>query len=192
MMDLQSSASGRVLLITVIAFSVGELTQVRRIRRGSRGANLSAEVLFRILFVTGILMLPLAASVAPSAQIPGYRVAFTVGVVLAWLGIFLRWWAFRTLGPSFTLVLKTSPQQAVVHRGPYSVLRHPSYTGLLVTVVGCALMVGNWVGLLACSAVAVAAVVYRIRIEERALIEALGETYLTFATTRARLIPFVW
>ncbi len=190
--DLQSSSSGRVLLITVIVFSVGELTQVRRVRRGSRPADLGAEVLFRTFFVTGILMLPLAASLAPSARIPGNMVASAVGTVMAWLGMLLRRWAFRTLGPDFTLVLKTSPQQAVVDRGPYAVLRHPSYTGLLATVLGCALMVGNWVGLLACSAVTVAAVIYRIRIEERALIEARGGTYLAFATTRARLIPFVW
>lgn len=76
-MDLQqSSAAGRVLLITVIAFSVGELTQVRRVRRGSRHADLGAEVLFRLLFLTGILMLPLAAAVAPGAEIPNYEVAF--------------------------------------------------------------------------------------------------------------------
>ena len=192
-MDLQlSSAPGRVVLITVIVFSVGELTQVRRVRRGSRHADVGAEVWFRLLFLTGILMLPLAAAVAPGAQIPSYEVAFVVGVLLAWLGLLLRWWSFRTLGQYFTLVLKTSPDQVVVDRGPYRVLRHPGYTGLLMTVLGCALMVGNWVGFLACSAVVVAAVVYRIRVEERALTGALGETYQDFTTTRARLIPFVW
>jgi len=188
----QSSAAGRVLLITVIVFSVGELTQVRRVRRGSRHADLGAEVLFRLLFLTGILMLPLAAAEAPDAEIPRHEVALLVGVLLAWPGLVLRWWSIRTLGQYFTLVLKTSPGQSVVDRGPYRFLRHPSYTGLLMTVLGCALMVGNWVGFLACSAMVVAAVVYRIRIEERALVGALGETYLDFAKTRARLIPFVW
>ena len=192
-MDLQlSSGPGRVLLVTVIAFSVGELTRVRRVRRGSQHADLGAEVLFRLVFLTGILMLPLAAAVAPGAELPSHGVAFVVGVVLAWLGLILRWWSFRTLGEYFTLVLKTSHGQAVVDRGPYKVLRHPSYTGLLMTVLGCALMVGNWVGLLVCSAMVLAALVYRIRIEEQSLTSALGETYVYFATTRARLIPFVW
>ena len=191
-MVLQSSAAGRVLLMTVIVFSIGELTQVRRVRRGSPHADPGAEVWFRLLFLTGVLMLPLAGSVAPDARIPGDEVAFVVGVVLAWLGLLLRWWSARTLGQYFTLVLKTSPDQAVVDAGPYRVLRHPSYSGLLMTVLGCALMVGNWVGFVACSAVVVAALIYRIRIEERALIETLGENYLGFATTRARLVPFVW
>ena len=118
--------------------------------------------------------------------------AFIVGVVVAWLGLLLRWWSFRTLGRYFTLVLKTSPDQVVVDRGPYRVLRHPSYTGLLMAVLGCALMVGNWLGLVTCSALVVVATVYRIRIEERALIEALGETTGTSRASRARLVPFIW
>jgi protein-S-isoprenylcysteine O-methyltransferase Ste14 len=38
----------------------------------------------------------------------------------------------------------------------------------------------------------IAALAYRIRIEEQALIAALGQPYLDFAATRARLVPFVW
>jgi protein-S-isoprenylcysteine O-methyltransferase Ste14 len=90
------------------------------------------------------------------------------------------------------LVLKTTAEQPVISGGPYRVLRHPSYTGLLMTVLGCALMVGNWFGLVACSAVVIAALAYRIRIEEQALIAALGQPYLDFTATRARLVPFVW
>ena len=147
--ELQSSASDRVLLITLVVFSIGELTQVRRVRRGSRPADLRAEVLFRILFLMGVLMVPLAASVVPDARWPRGEAALVAGVVTAWSGLLLRWWAFRTLGEYFTLVLRTSPDQAVVDRGPYRFLRHPSYTGLLMVVLGCALVVGNWVGLLA-------------------------------------------
>jgi len=191
-MDLQSSASGRVLLITVIAFSIGELTQVKRVRRGAPHADLGAEVWFRLLFLTGIFILPAAASLAPAAKVPHSGAALLVGAVLAWLGLLLRWWSFRTLGQYFTLVLRTSADQVVVDAGPYRVLRHPSYTGLLMTVLGLALMVGNWVGFVASSAVVVTAMVYRIRVEEHALIEALGDAYLDFASTRARLVPFVW
>lgn len=190
-LDLQQfPTGGRALLVTVVAFSIGELAQVRRVRRGSRNADLWAEVLFRLGFVTGILTLPLARSVVPDAQLPS--AATMVGIAVAWLGLLLRWWSFRTLGRYFTLVLRTSPDQDVVDRGPYRVLRHPSYTGLLMVVLGCALMVGNWVGLLVCCAWVWAAMVYRIRVEERALAEALGVAYLDFAATRARLVPFVW
>lgn len=193
LLDLQQlSTSGEALLVTVLAFSAGELAQARRVRPGARNADLGAEVVFRLGFVTGILTLPLAASVAPGARVPWPAAGLTVGVVVAWLGLILRWWSFRTLGGYFALVLRTSPDQAVVDRGPYRVLRHPSYTGLLMVVLGCALMVGNWVGLLVCCAWVGAAMVYRIRVEERALIESLGAAYLDFAASRARLVPYLW
>ncbi len=187
-----------MLLITVVAFAIGELAQAvrglpqARVRHGSRHADLRGEVVFRLVFLTGILLLPLAESIAPGAAIPGDPMAFVVGVVVAWLGLLLRWWSFLTLGRYFSFVLTTSPEQTIVDRGPYRVLRHPSYTGLLLAVLGCALMVGNWVGLVTSSVAVVAAIVYRIRIEERALTETIGERYRDFATSRARLVPFVW
>lgn len=194
----QSQAAAAVLLITVVAFAIGELAQAvrglpqARVRHGSRHADLRGEVVFRLVFLTGILLLPLAESIAPGAAIPGDPMAFVVGVVVAWLGLLLRWWSFLTLGRYFSFVLTTSPEQTIVDRGPYRVLRHPSYTGLLLAVLGCALMVGNWVGLVTSSVAVVAAIVYRIRIEERALTETIGERYRDFATSRARLVPFVW
>ena len=71
-------------------------------------------------------------------------------------------------------------------------LRHPSYAGLLLALAGCGLMVGNWFGALCSLALVLAALVHRIRIEERALSAALGDRYDDFAASRARLVPGVW
>ena len=71
-------------------------------------------------------------------------------------------------------------------------LRHPSYTGLLLAFAGGGLMVGNWVSTAAAVGVVFGALVYRLRIEERALGAALGDRYRQFAASRARLIPYVW
>jgi protein-S-isoprenylcysteine O-methyltransferase Ste14 len=89
-------------------------------------------------------------------------------------------------------VVKTSDDQPVVQRGPYKVLRHPSYTGLLLAFAGCGLMLGNWVSTVGAVALVLVALTYRLRIEERALTEALGDRYREFAASRARLIPYVW
>jgi protein-S-isoprenylcysteine O-methyltransferase Ste14 len=115
-----------------------------------------------------------------------------VGVAIGWLGLLLRWWSFVTLWKYFTLVVRTSEGQPVVVRGPYKVLRHPSYTGLLLAFVGCGLLLGNWMSAASSVTVVLAALLYRIRIEERALNAALGKSYRDFAATRARLVPFVW
>ncbi len=182
----QSHLAAVVLSVSVGAFALGEFSQVLRLRTGARVADLSGEVLFRALFFGGILMLPLGSSLVPGAVIPGGAVPFLVGAVVAWLGLLLRWWCFITLGRYFTTVLKTSADQAIVDRGPYRVLRHPSYTGLLLALAGGGLMLGNWAGEVASLFLVTVAVLYRIRIEEHALIATVGDRYRVFASTRAR------
>lgn len=188
----QSHLAVVVLSVSAVAFAVGEFLQTLRRRRGSRHVDLVGEVVFRVLFFGGILMLPAGASLAPGAVVPGGVVPFVLGAAVCWLGLALRWWSFLTLGRYFTVVLKVSADQVVVERGPYRFLRHPSYTGLLMALLGFGLILGNWAGLLASFVLILAAVIYRIRIEERTLFQALGDPYRRFAANRARLVPFVW
>jgi protein-S-isoprenylcysteine O-methyltransferase Ste14 len=188
----QSHGAVVVLSTSAVAFSAGELWQAFRLRRGVAHASAVGEVLFRLLFLVGILLLPLGASVAPGAVVPGGVGAFVIGAVAGWLGLLLRWWCFVALGRYFTVVVKTTSDQVIVQRGPYRFLRHPSYTGLLLALLGCGVMLGNWVATLAAFAVVLAAVAYRLRIEERALVASLGDAYRVFASQRARLVPFIW
>ena len=181
-----------VFQISVGAFVVGELWQGLHMRRGATRADLRAEVLFRLMFLGGILLLPFGRAVTPRAAIGGGAWLFALGVLIMWLGLLLRWWSFVSLGKYFTLVVKTSEDQPVVDRGPYRVLRHPSYTGLLLAIAGLGVMLGNWVSSAGAVGVVLAALIYRLRIEERAMEAALGDRYREFAASRARLIPYVW
>jgi protein-S-isoprenylcysteine O-methyltransferase Ste14 len=173
------------------AFSAGELVQAFRLRRGATRVDVRAEASFRLLFFGGILMLPLGRAVAPGAVIGG-AFPFALGAVVGWAGALLRWWSFVSLGKYFTVVIRTSEDQPVVDRGPYRVLRHPSYTGLLLIFAGVGLMVGNWLSVAGAVVLVLVALIHRIRIEERALTAALGDRYRAFAASRARLIPYVW
>ncbi|MEU4477896.1 isoprenylcysteine carboxylmethyltransferase family protein [Micromonospora sp. NPDC023966] len=188
----EHSAWARIVLAASVgAFVVGEVSRALRVRHGAARINLRAEMLFRAMFFGGILLLPAGRAVTPGATIGGPWL-FALGVVIGWLGLLLRWWAFVTLGKYFTVVVTTSEDQPVVDSGPYRVLRHPSYTGLLLAVAGCGLMFGNWVGTAGAVVVISIALIYRLRIEERALIAELGNRYRDFAASRARLIPHVW
>jgi protein-S-isoprenylcysteine O-methyltransferase Ste14 len=61
-----------------------------------------------------------------------------------------------------------------------------------LVLIGIGLLLGNWLSLLAVAVAATSAMVYRIGVEERALEKALGDRYRQFASTRKRLIPYVW
>jgi protein-S-isoprenylcysteine O-methyltransferase Ste14 len=86
----------------------------------------------------------------------------------------------------------TSADQPVISTGPYRVLRHPSYAGVLLTLAGIGLALGNWLSLAALVVFPAIGFVYRIRVEEAALSSTLGASYATYASTRRRIIPFVW
>jgi protein-S-isoprenylcysteine O-methyltransferase Ste14 len=86
----------------------------------------------------------------------------------------------------------TSSDQPVITGGPYRILRHPSYTGILLIVIGVGAVLGNWLGLVVIAATTAAGLGYRIHVEETALLAELGERYRVYADQHKRLIPFVW
>jgi protein-S-isoprenylcysteine O-methyltransferase Ste14 len=186
-----SDVAGVVLIISAGAFVTGELVQAFRTRRGAKLVDVRAEVVFRVMFFGAILLWPIGRAMFPAAGIAGAWLV-PLGTVLGWLGLLLRWWSFVSLGKYFTVTVRTSEDQPVVQRGPYRVLRHPSYTGLLLVFSGGGLIAGNWVSAAGAGAVVLVALIYRLRIEERALEEAVGGRYQQFAANRARLVPFVW
>jgi protein-S-isoprenylcysteine O-methyltransferase Ste14 len=127
------------------------------------------------------------------AAIADWRWGFLVGgLALMCAGIALRQWAVVLLGPFFTVDVRVQPGQTVVDRGPYRWVRHPSYTGLIAVFVGLGLALDNWAALAVLAVVPTVGLLVRIRFEERALLDGLGEQYSRFAAGRRRLFPGVW
>jgi protein-S-isoprenylcysteine O-methyltransferase len=84
------------------------------------------------------------------------------------------------------------PDHRVVSDGPYSHIRHPSYTGVMLALIGFALATGDVLSLLVVSVLVPLGLAVRIRAEERQLRQALGAEYERFAESRKRLLPRVW
>jgi len=129
-------------------------------------------------------------AVPGTAITDGKDLVFDLGIVLALAGIALRWYAVLVLGRFFTTRIMTTPDQPVVQKGPYRLVRHPSYSGLLLTALGLLLCSTNWLSL-ACFVIAVPGFAYRIRVEEGALTAALGDAYRVYMRHTKRLVPFV-
>jgi len=134
----------------------------------------------------------LAGAVHAAAIADGRWPLFVLGLVLMSVGIVIRQWAVALLGRFFTIDVRVHPGQAVVERGPYRWVRHPSYTGMILTFIGIGLALGNWAALAVLAVVPTVGLLVRIRFEERALLDGLGEPYRRFAANRPRLFPGVW
>jgi len=115
-----------------------------------------------------------------------------LGVAIACLGTLARAWSILTLGTFFRRDVMVETGQAVIRKGPYRWLRHPSYTGTLVNTFGLALAFGSWVGAALAVTIATLGHLPRIRVEEAELRDGLGEAYAGYASTTARLVPGLW
>lgn len=114
------------------------------------------------------------------------------GMAAMLVGLLLRWWAVRTLAEFFTVDVAVREDQRLVRRGPYRVLRHPSYTGALLTVAGFGLGTGQWVAGGVAFLPIFGAFLWRIRVEEAMLARAFPDAWPAYAAATRRLLPFVW
>jgi protein-S-isoprenylcysteine O-methyltransferase Ste14 len=115
-----------------------------------------------------------------------------VGITIAVAGIAVRAWAVKTLGRFFQREVVIEVGQTVVRSGPYRWVRHPAYSGNLLTLFGFGVAVGSWIGALFGMLIALLAHIPRIQVEERALRDAFGESYAAYEAETSRIIPFVW
>jgi protein-S-isoprenylcysteine O-methyltransferase Ste14 len=108
------------------------------------------------------------------------------------LGIAIRWWSIIVLGRFFTVDVTIEKDHEVVQAGPYRLVRHPSYTGVLLAFFGWGLSLHNWLALLVLLLPIFAAFAHRMTVEEEALSSALGERYRAYMQGTKRLLPFVY
>ncbi len=147
---------------------------------------------FLIVFIAAAIVADLALSRGPDW--PGLRdgALFAVGIALVWTGLLLRLWAVLTLGRFFRLVVIVQSGHRVIRHGPYRLVRHPAYSGTMLTMIGLGLALDSWLGLAACVVLPLVGYARRITVEETTLRQRLGPEYVEYSRTTRRLIPFVW
>ena len=166
------------------------LTLTRRSRGDSRDRH-SLALLWVVIAISIFLSLS-AAQTYHAANLPHRRLLYFAGLFLFAGGVILRWYSIVRLGRFFTVDVSIAKEHRVVDSGPYRFVRHPSYTGALIAFLGFGLCLGNWLSILLLMLPILAAFLWRIRIEEQALIDGLGEDYRAYMRRTARLIPFLY
>jgi protein-S-isoprenylcysteine O-methyltransferase Ste14 len=177
--------------VICVAMVVLELALAHRASAGaSSRAKLTDQLM--ILGTTAALVTGLGSMALRVGDIEPRSPTLVVGVLLGLTGIALRGFAMSTLGRSYSLTPQVDTDQAIVTTGPYRLIRHPGYAGILVTILGLQLIAGTWVALLATLFV-ILPVPVRIRLEEEILLEQRGARYLAYERrTPYRLIPGIY
>jgi protein-S-isoprenylcysteine O-methyltransferase Ste14 len=128
-----------------------------------------------------------AVYVVPLGPEPAVRELAAAAIFVA--GVSLRLIAIRTLGRFYSHHVIRHDEHAIVSTGPYRLIRHPAYAGMLLGHVGLIVFFFNWAALVLLVALA-GVLSWRIRVEERTLL--VLPAYGAYAAQHARLLPGVW
>ena len=115
-----------------------------------------------------------------------------IGLIFVILGFVLRQWSIITLGNFFTPVVVIQKNQKLIQSGPYKYIRHPSYTGLFLEIVGVGLFLSNWLAIIIILILLFPSLIYRISIEEKVLVKAFRNEYTSYQKRTKKLIPFIY
>jgi protein-S-isoprenylcysteine O-methyltransferase Ste14 len=115
-----------------------------------------------------------------------------IGTLLALSGFILRHISIHILGKYFRTTVEIDEGQPVIQTGPYYIIRHPSYSGIILFFIGYGILSENWLCLAESVLLPAVALSYRIKIEEEALVKELGTKYADYQTKTKKIIPFIW
>jgi protein-S-isoprenylcysteine O-methyltransferase Ste14 len=181
---------------TIAVWLALEIVLLVRDRIRGRGglARDKGTVWLNFLFIAGAVLGAGAVSgpLRHTAWYFGSTGLGVVGLLLMWAGLAIRVWAIVVLGRSFRMTVEVDADQKVIDSGPYRWVRHPSYSGILLLMLGLGLYYGNWAALLILLVLPTATLIHRIFVEEAVLTEVMGPPYADYAARTKRLMPRLW
>jgi protein-S-isoprenylcysteine O-methyltransferase len=189
MINQLASLMGAIYWVSEIALSV------RKRAAGSRESQLADRGSLRLLWIVigcSVFAAFFLSFAIPEADLNSFRPARPVGILFFVLGLMLRWYAIIYLGRFFTVNVAIAADHQVIEGGPYRYIRHPSYTGALMAFLGLGLCIGNWVSLAVLLVPVAGVFLWRMHVEESALLQGLGDRYRSYMARTKRLIPGVY
>ena len=193
-----SPQAAGIFLAACLVWNVPEW--IGAFKQSAKAARKEAAIQDRgsMALLIGLLWFGVASSFALAALLPAAALSwqrttlFGIGVSFILLGVALRWSAIRILGRYFTRDVAVSADQKVVQAGPYRYMRHPAYSGTFLTMLGVGLALTNWASLVALLLCVFAGHLYRVGIEEEALLQTIGQPYVEYMQHTKRFIPWVF
>lgn len=173
---------------------LSEILLNRVFRARDKGAEDYDKNSLRLIWITilGSIFLGVFCTIyidVPIVRAPWLNYA---GLLIIMAGMILRFVAIRTLGRFFTVDLSVREGYTLVNTGLYKYIRHPSYSGSLLSFLGFPFSLNNWISLVVIFVPVLLVFLYRIRLEERMLVKQLGPEYEAYQKTTKRLIPWIY
>jgi protein-S-isoprenylcysteine O-methyltransferase Ste14 len=178
-----------------LAWLVYWLALSRRVKTTSRRESTYSRLSYviptllaaAVLFWPSFPFPPLDKRFLPSSE---WLVWGAIGAALNVIGLLFACWARVYLGRNWSGTVTLKENHELIMTGPYGIVRHPIYTGLLTAFIGVAIARAEWRSIL--GVVIISWAFWRkLRIEERWMREQFGDAYETYSRRVSALVPFI-
>ena len=189
---------GKILLLAGLIITIliriphdkkSQETKVAQNRKGS------LEKFLLVLMGIGTMLLPLLFIATPLLSFANYLLhpmAFSLGAICLGLNIWLFYRSHADLGANWSVTLQIRDEHQLVDSGVYRKIRHPMYTAIFLYAVAQTLLLANWVAGPACLIAFTLMYLFRVRPEEKIMLEKFGEKYSQYMKRTKRLVPGVY
>jgi protein-S-isoprenylcysteine O-methyltransferase len=186
--------SNAIFLVICVVWISSEIALVLFRRTGIESTSRDSGSVVRLnVAIYGSVAAAIAIGMSGIGIIPGIRLMLAwTGLVFILLGLVVRWTAIFTLRRFFTVNVAIQEGHRIVKTGFYGFIRHPSYLGSIVSFVGLAMILGNWIAFIVLIVPITIAFMRRIEIEECVLTGEFGTEYKEYCRATWRLIPWVY
>jgi len=183
-----------IFIIIWSLWFVSEILLNRLLRSGTSDKKDQDKGTIRIIWITigiantaGILAaLFIKMPISDSAAIS------YIGLSLILAGMILRFFSVWSLGRFFTVDVTIRENHKLKTSGIYRIIRHPSYTGSILSFIGFGLSLNNWISLIIISVLIITSMLIRIKTEEKLLMLQFGSVYTDYMKRTWRLLPWIY
>jgi protein-S-isoprenylcysteine O-methyltransferase Ste14 len=186
----------KIIIIIAVSYLYGFFEVFMNLRQRSKSKVTTSSDKSSLWWLYGLITLGYALSFSIGAtrigRIYDWNTLFAVGMALVVIGFIIRVHSLLTLKQYFTYSVAKVENHKIIESGLYKFIRHPGYLGQLIIFIGISTSISNWLSIPVMMIPITLGYLYRIKVEERFMLEQLGGDYLNYQERTKRLIPMIY
>lgn len=186
----------KIIIIIAVSYLYGFFEVFMNLRQRSKSKVTTSNDKSSLWLLYSLITVGYALSFSVGATKIGriyyWNTFFAIGMALVVIGLMIRILSILTLKQYFTYSVAKVENHKIIETGLYKFIRHPGYLGQLIIFIGISTSISNWLSILVMMIPITLGYLYRIKVEERFMLEQLGEDYLNYQERTKRLIPMIY
>jgi protein-S-isoprenylcysteine O-methyltransferase Ste14 len=186
----------KIIMIIAVSYLYGFFEVFMNLRQRNKSKVATTSDKNSLWWLYGLITVGYALSFSIGATKVGriyyWNTFFAIGMALVVKGFVIRIHSLLTLKQYFTYSVAKVENHKIIETGLYKFIRHPGYLGQLIIFIGISTSISNWLSILVMMIPVTLGYLYRIKVEERFMLEQLGEDYLNYQERTKRLIPMIY